>query len=60
VLAASTASDDDYAVPHRRIDIAAQTSHGEVRDVPEASHLIQFDKPDAVSDAVIDRVKRLR
>lgn len=38
--------------------IAAQSSHGEVRDVPEASHLIQFDKPDAVSDAVIEMMRR--
>jgi len=33
---------------------------GEIRDVPEAGHLIQFDKPDAVSDAVIEKVKKLR
>lgn len=40
--------------------IAALSSRGEIRDVPEACHLIQFDKPDAVSDAVIEMAKRLR
>jgi len=47
---------------HRRTleAVAAETSQGEVRDVADASHLIQFDKPDAVSDAVIEMVRRLR
>lgn len=39
--------------------IVALSARGELRDVPEASHLIQFDQPNAVSDAVIDMVKRL-
>lgn len=49
-------------VAHRKTleAIAALSAHGEMRDVPEASHLIQFDQPDAVSDAVIEMVKRLR
>lgn len=49
-------------VAHRKTleSIAAQTSHGEIRDIPNASHLIQLDQPDAVSDAVIEMVRRLR
>ena len=49
-------------VVHRKsLDaIAALASGSEIREIPNASHLIQLDQPDAVSDAVIEMVKRLR
>ncbi|WP_298744300.1 alpha/beta hydrolase [uncultured Brevundimonas sp.] len=40
--------------------IAASSSRGEQRMVPEASHVIQFEQPQAVIDAVRDVVERAR
>lgn len=40
--------------------IAASSTRGEQRMVPEASHVIQFEQPQAVIDAVRDVVERVR
>ena len=40
--------------------IVALAPKGEIREVPDAAHFIQLDQPDAVSDAVIGMVKKLR
>ena len=41
-------------------DIVALAPKGEIREIPQAAHYIQLDQPEAVSDTVIEMVKKLR
>ena len=41
-------------------EIAARAMHGENRAVPHSTHMMMFDRPDAITGAVLEMVKRLR
>jgi pimeloyl-ACP methyl ester carboxylesterase len=41
-------------------ELAALSSDSELRVIEDASHMIQVDRPDAVTDAILDVVARVR
>jgi pimeloyl-ACP methyl ester carboxylesterase len=49
---------DEWLALHRRL--AALSTAGEQRIVPDTGHFIQFEQPDAVIGAVLDMVKTIR
>ena len=56
----SAASDWEETWQILQGELAALSSDGELRMIKGASHMIQVDRPDAVTDAILDVVARVR